>query len=87
MTMTHTRTRVHTTITFANPHLVCGLCRKPVRRWHDSAACGCAEECWNEPCDHSAEVVSICPSWSPVDGCTCLAMLGSVDHAPAQAVV
>jgi hypothetical protein len=67
--MTYTRT--HTYTTFANPHLVCTLCNQPVHHWHNNTSCGCEEECWNAPCGHTAGVTSRCPSWSPVDGCTC----------------
>lgn len=83
--MTHTRTHVY--VTFANPFLVCNLCRKPVQRWHTNDKCGCEQECWIEPCSHNAEAVSVCPSWSPVDGCLCQEVLGKVDHTfpgPAQ---
>lgn len=85
MILTRTRVRVHTTITFANPHLICDLCGKPVPAWHDNDKCSCDGESWLEPCGHNAEAVSVCPSWSPVDGCTCLAILSGVDHAPAPA--
>lgn len=67
--MTHTR--VHTFRAFANPHLVCGTCRHPAPRWHDSSKCGCTGDAWIDPCGHRAEAVSVCPSWSPVDGCSC----------------
>lgn len=71
MTITHTFTRVHTEVTFANPHLRCDQCAQLVPAWHDNAACGCDEPSWNEPCGHSVGVTSGCSSWSPVDGCTC----------------
>lgn len=77
-------TRVHVYVEFANPFLVCGLCRKPVPRWHDNTKCGCDQEFWNMPCEHTAGITSVCPSWSPVDGCCCREVLGSVDHDPAQ---
>ncbi|MFM9703636.1 hypothetical protein [Streptomyces galilaeus] len=79
--MTHTR--VHTYITFANPHLVCEQCRQPATRWHDRHKCGCDTRSWIDPCGHNAEAVSVCPSWSPLDGCLCQEFLGRVDHAPA----
>ncbi|MDH6226234.1 hypothetical protein [Streptomyces sp. MJP52] len=82
MTATHTRT--HTFIEFANPFLVCDLCRQPVPRWHNNDACGCDTTSWNDPCGHPAEAISVCPSWSPLDGCLCLEFLGTVDHAPAE---
>ena len=76
--MTHTRT--HTYITFANPYLRCDFCREPVPRWHNNDTCGCGETFWNEPCGHTAGTTSVCPSWSPVDGCQCREHLGHVDH-------
>lgn len=63
--------RTHTYITFANPHLVCQHCRQPVARMHDGDACGCLVGSWNMPCQHTAGTISRCPTWSPVDGCTC----------------
>ncbi|KAF2774630.1 hypothetical protein [Streptomyces sp. OM5714] len=80
---TRTHTRTHVFVSFANPFLVCQLCRQPVPRWHNNSRCGCAEEPWNEPCSHNAGVTSVCPSWSPVDGCQCQEQLGRVDHPPA----
>lgn len=79
--MTHTRTHVH--VSFANPFLVCDRCRQPVSAWHNPEACGCDASFWNKPCEHRAGVTSVCPSWSPVDGCQCAAVLGSVQHNPA----
>lgn len=81
--MTFTRTHVY--VSFANPFLVCDLCRQPAPRWHNNDKCGCTEECWLDPCSHNAEAVSVCPSWNPVDDCQCREHLGSVDH-PAPPV-
>lgn len=67
--MSHTRT--HTEIEFANPHLTCDNCHRPVPAWHDNTRCGCDEPAANEPCGCRAGVASTCPSWSPVDGCGC----------------
>ncbi|MEV8548356.1 hypothetical protein AB0L04_00675 [Streptomyces glaucescens] len=83
MNTTHTRT--HTYVTFANPFLVCDLCRQPAPRWHNHDKCGCDAGCWLVPCGHTAEAVSVCPSWDPVDGCQCETHLGSVSHGPAPA--
>lgn len=69
MTTTHTRTHVY--VEFANPYLGCDECGYQVRRWHDDSACGCDAGAWNEPCGHNVDVTSVCPSWSPVDGCRC----------------
>ncbi|MFY3741641.1 MAG: hypothetical protein HMLIMOIP_002099 [Candidatus Nitrosomirales archaeon] len=67
--ITHTRT--HVQIGFANPFLVCEECRNRVPYWHDPGRCGCDEISFNYPCEHAANVVSICPTWSPVEGCSC----------------
>jgi hypothetical protein len=80
--MTFTRTHVY--VEFANPFLVCDLCRQPAPRWHNNDKCGCDASCWLDPCQHNAEAVSVCPSWSPVHGCCCKEFLGKVDHAPAS---
>lgn len=68
----HTFTRTHVHEQFADPHLVCGRCGHPVTGWHDQEFCGCYQKSWNDPCGHeNAGVVGTCPSWGPVDGCTC----------------
>lgn len=56
---------------FANPYLVCAQCR--VRVTSRPGMC-------NVPCGHAASYESLCPSWSPVGGCQCLEMFGSVIH-------
>lgn len=73
----------YTRITFANPHLVCDLCRQPVPAWHNPDACGCDGTVRNLPCKHTAGATSVCPSWSPVGGCQCEEHLGTVSHPPA----
>lgn len=30
---------------------------------------------------HQPDTTFECPSWSPLDGCTCQEVLGKVDHA------
>ncbi|MBM0203546.1 hypothetical protein JNW90_10770 [Micromonospora sp. STR1s_5] len=82
---TLTRTRTHVAVTFADPHLVCVTCRQPVPQWHDPTRCGCDAAAVNLPCEHNAGVEGTCPSWGPVDGCTCLAAFGHVPHPPAPA--
>lgn len=79
MTATHTRTHVY--ITWANPYIQCDQCGQWVTGWHDLDRCGCDENyCWLEPCGHNAEATNVCPSWGPVDGCSCQQHLGRVDH-------
>lgn len=69
--MNRTHTRTHVVVTFSDPFLVCDQCRKPVAAWHDNDRCGCTATFWNDPCGCVAGVTSRCPSWGPVDGCTC----------------
>lgn len=83
---TRTHTRTHVEIRFANPHLICDNCRKPVSGWHNPDVCGCNTFTVNVPCCCRAGTTSTCPSWSPVDGCRCAQQLGAVDHAPAPEV-
>lgn len=80
MTVTHTRT--HVSVAFADPHLVCLQCRQPVPAWHNPDRCGCDGPTINLPCEHPAGITTLCPSWGPVDGCTCLAAFGHVPHPP-----
>lgn len=78
--MLTTYTRTHVEISFANPHLMCTACGAQVTRWHKPSACGCRERTWNSPCGCSADTESLCPAWSPVDGCACLKTYGVVGH-------
>lgn len=57
--MTQLQARV---MRFANPYLVCTHCRRPTI-WRSRGN--------NLPCGHGADYVSLCPTWSPVDGCSC----------------
>jgi hypothetical protein len=62
-----------TYVTFANPYLRCDECGEPVRSyWHDDTT--------NRPCGHRG-VTSACPSWGPVDGCSCVEQIGHRPHA------
>lgn len=69
--MTHTRT--HVKIGFANPYFKCDECGNPVPYWHNPDRCGCDGDVpfFNYPCEHTAGITSTCPTWGPVDGCTC----------------
>jgi hypothetical protein len=69
--VTHTYTRTHVHIEFADPHLICLTCAKPVPSWHNEDECGCDAGWWNNPCEHKAGITTLCPSWGPVDGCRC----------------
>lgn len=68
--------------TFANPFIACTSCGVRVYWW--------TIESGNDPCGHSRRDTvdpwqSVCPSWSPVDGCQCQEHLGHVGHGtPGQ---
>lgn len=59
---------------YANPYLRCPTCGdRVVGRLDNNSG-------RNWPCGDDAGVLSICPTWSPVDGCLCLETLGSKTH-------
>lgn len=64
-------TRTHVHVGFANPFLICTTCGAGVPYWHDPERCGCNTEMYNYPCGHPGDIVSTCPTWSPVDSCKC----------------
>lgn len=59
---------------YANPYLTCPACGDRVVGRHDDNSGR------NWPCGDDAGVVSLCPTWSPVDGCMCLETLGRKEH-------
>lgn len=70
--LTATRTHTYTVTYFANPYLACGTCGQRAAGFYNDRP-GPAV---NWPCDHASELVDLCPSWGPVDGCTCIEMTG-----------
>ena len=78
MTATHT----HTVVRYADPFLICEECGLRAEGYVHSP--GHEEDFENWPCRHRAPIKSLCPSWSPVDGCRCAEVFGRVDH-PAVA--
>lgn len=64
-------------MSYANPFLICELCGRQATDHKDNQ---------NVPCGHHASIRSICPSWSPVDGCLCVLHLGHVPHQPLAAL-
>lgn len=64
-------TKAHVLIGLANPYSVCTECKDKVLYWHDPDRCGCDEEAYNNPCKHKFDVISTCPTWGPIEGCTC----------------
>lgn len=67
--------QTHALTGFANKFLRCAApqCGVPVYYWHNPDHCHseCTEGFYNHPCEHKADVISICDSWSPVDECMC----------------
>jgi hypothetical protein len=64
-------TKVHVLIGFANPYFICDECKGRVPYWHNTERCGCNGEYFNSPCQHKADITSVCPTWNVVEGCCC----------------
>lgn len=80
----HTHTTTYTVIEFADPFKMCERCDG----WVTGVAVFPDEfrASENLPCRH-AGYRSVCPSWSPVDGCQCVEYLGHVAHLTPPAVL
>lgn len=78
MTTTHT----HTIIEFANPFMRCEVCHNKVTGYIDplQQVQACTHRGELIPCRHNTGVNSVCPSWSPVDGCRCVQFFGKLYH-------
>ncbi len=61
---------------YADPFLVCESCGRQTTGRDGN---------YNAPCGHRAGFKSICPSWSPVEGCLCQKYLGYVPHVSGEA--
>ncbi len=59
-------------VVFANPYIICVACA--------GRAIGIDADGRSLPCGHSADVKSVCPTWSPADGCLCQDFLGGPEH-------
>jgi hypothetical protein len=68
---TETSSRKHVLTGYANKFLACAKCKQPVLYWHNPDRCPCDDPAFNSPCEHTASVVSMCPTWSSVAGCNC----------------
>lgn len=66
VTITRTFTRVHHETRFADPHKQCLQCGGWVDGFLDNPGLHLLT-----PCEHVSDYRSVCPSWSPVDGCGC----------------
>lgn len=75
MTLSRTFTRTHNATVFADPYKQCEQCGN----WIDGAL-DAPGPLVLVPCEHEANYRDVCPSWGPVDGCTCAAVSGIVDH-------
>lgn len=75
--LTHTYTRTHEAIKFADPFKVCNQCGG----WITGILSIPDGPDLTTPCEHEGGYIDICPSWSPVDGCLCVEHLGRVEHA------
>jgi hypothetical protein len=76
MTLTRTFTRTHNRTDFADPYKVCNACGG----WVDGVLDVPDGPFLTVPCEHDKGYRDVCPSWGPVDGCSCAEILGSVDH-------
>jgi hypothetical protein len=61
---------------YANPYLVCNDCGG----WVTGGTSVVGEPLILIPCEHTQGYEYVCPSWSPVSGCTCANDLGAVFH-------
>lgn len=68
MTITVTHTTAYNMITFADPYKQCLRCGG----WVDGVLKAPGPVIVT-PCEHQSEYRDVCPSWGPVDGCTCVA--------------
>jgi hypothetical protein len=73
--LTHTYTRTHNVISYADPYKKCCTCGA----WIDGALDGPGPLIL-VPCEHQSDYDSVCPSWGPVDGCQCPSHFGHVPH-------
>lgn len=65
---------------FANPYLVCNACGGWITGALDNPGASILM-----PCEHRQGYEDVCPSWGPVDGCSCKEHLGHVPHGePTQ---
>ena len=70
--LTHTFTRTYNSSTFSDPYKQCLRCGG----WIDGALIGDDGQpipgpLTVVPCEHQDGYRDVCPSWGPVDGCTC----------------
>lgn len=66
MVLRRTHTRTYNAVRFADPHKKCRTCGD----WIDGALTAPGRLVL-VPCEHESDYRDVCPSWGPVDGCTC----------------
>lgn len=66
--LTRTHTRTNNATLFADPYKKCEQCNG----WIDGAL-DVPGPLMLVPCEHRSNYRDVCPSWGPVDGCTCAA--------------
>jgi hypothetical protein len=64
--LTRTYTQTYNTINFADPYKQCLKCGN----WVDGTLVKDGPMIV-VPCEHQSDYRDVCPSWGPVDGCTC----------------
>lgn len=65
--MSYTYTKTGHEIVFANKFKCCSECHQHITGVLDIDD----EPLINLPCEHQADYYDDCPTWNPVDGCTC----------------
>lgn len=75
MSLTHTFVRTYNAVVFADPYKTCNQCGGWITGVLDHSTTLILV-----PCEHRSDYTDHCPSWGPVDGCSCLAHLGHVPH-------
>jgi hypothetical protein len=76
MTLTRTHTRTYNAIRFADPYKTCDQCGKWITGVLDAPGLLILT-----PCEHRSSYTDHCPSWGPVDDCSCVEHLGYKPHA------
>lgn len=81
MALTHTYTKTHNAITYADPYKQCCQCGGWITGALDKPG-----PLMLVPCEHESDYRDVCPSWGPVDGCRCIEHLGKREHGTPPTV-
>jgi hypothetical protein len=71
----HTYVSVYNARQFADAYKVCNACGGWITGMLDNPGRPLVM-----PCEHDLSYADVCPSWGPVDGCSCAEFLGHVPH-------